>query len=171
MPAKKPAARRQNRVTKTPEIELAPVAGAITRATPKPPSGISAYLVDTWHEYWSSPLSTVGDEHTKRASVTRLWQLYDLRDRHYEAYRKAPMVEGSQGQLVMNPMGRQLTTLEGQIVALEDRLGLNPKAQIALGISWAQGQQQLAALATQMFQPDDEDDDDVDPRELVAVAR
>jgi hypothetical protein len=174
MPPKKLASRRQNRVTKTPEIELAPVVGRITPSGPPPPDGIRGYLAETWEEYWGSPLASVGDEHTKRAAVTRLWQMYDLRDKHYEAYRAAPLVDGSQGQKVLNPLGRQLNTLETQITALEDRLGLNPKAQIALGISWAQGQQQLANLANQVFHPDSEaepEDDEIDPRELVQVAR
>jgi phage terminase small subunit len=174
MPPKKPASKRQNRVTKTPEIELAQVAGKIGPAVPASPEGIAPGLKATWDEYWSSPLAQVGDEHTKRAAVTRLWQLYDLRDKHYEAYRKHPLVDGSQGQKVLNPLGRQLTTLETQIQALEDRLGLNPKAQIALGISWAQGQAQLASLAERVFHgetSEPEDDDEIDPRELVAVAR
>jgi phage terminase small subunit len=174
MPPKKPASKRQNRVTKTPEIELTTIVGKIRPSGPPAPEGIGADLVATWDEYWASPLAQVGDEHTKRAAVTRLWQLYDLRDKHYLAYRKHPLVDGSQGQKVLNPLGRQLTTLETQIQALEDRLGLNPKAQIALGISWAQGQQQLASLAERVFQGDDpatEDDEDIDPRELVAVAR
>jgi phage terminase small subunit len=174
MPPKKPASRRQNRVTKTPEIELVPVAGKIGRAIPVAPDGIRSYLVDSWAEYWSSPLAQVGDEHTKRAAVTRLWQMYDLRDKHYEAYRAAPLVEGSQGQTVLNPLGRQMAQLETQITALEDRLGLNPKAQIGLGISWAQGQAQLASLAERVFHGNEtpgDDEDDVDPRELVQVAR
>lgn len=173
MPPKKPASKRQNRVTKTPEIELPQVVGTIAKGIPAAPAGISTDLVQTWREYWESALANVGDEHTKRAAVTRLWQMYDLRDKHYEAYRRAPLVDGSQGQKVLNPLGRQLNTLETQIMQLEDRLGLNPKAQISLGISWAQGQQQLASLAQQVFTQADESDDqdDIDPRELVQVAR
>jgi phage terminase small subunit len=174
MPPKKPASKRQNRVTKTPEIELVSVAGKIGPAIPSAPDGIRGYLVQSWAEYWSSSLAQVGDEHTKRAAVTRLWQMYDLRDKHYEAYRAAPLVDGSQGQKVLNPLGRQMSQLETQIMALEDRLGLNPKAQIGLGISWAQGQAQLASLAERVFHGSDEsksEDDEIDPRELVQVAR
>jgi phage terminase small subunit len=172
MPAKKPADKRQNRVTKTPETVLASVVGRISPSGPPAPDGISPELVETWAEYWGSPLARATDDYTKRAAVTRLWQMYDLRDKHYEAYRTAPLVEGSQGQLVLNPMGRQLQTLESQILQLEDRLGLNPKAQIALGISWAQGQSQLADLAERVFhpaQPKSGEPEEEDPRNLIAA--
>lgn len=169
MPARKPADKRQNRVTKSPDTTV--VVGRIHGSgVPDAPREITKELQASWRDYWISPLAAATDQGSKLAAATRLWQMYDMRDKHYEAYRVAPLVEGSQGQMVMNPLGRQLNQLETQINALEDRLGLNPKAQLALGIQWAAGQSQLADLADRVFAKSSEpDDDEIDPRTLVAV--
>lgn len=164
---KKPADRRQNRITKDASVrlEVSTIASA-----PEPPDGIAPELVASWHEYWSSPLASATDAQSKLNAVTRLWQLYDLRDKHHAAYVVQPLVDGSQGQQVLNPLGRQLNSLESQILALEDRLGLNPKSQLQLGVTWAEGQKQLRDLADRVFQSkpaSDESDDD--PRALLAV--
>jgi len=165
---KKSPERRQNRITKDVGVRLE-VSGAAE--LPAPPEGIAAGLVASWAEYWSSPLASATDAQSKLNAVTRLWQLYDLRDKHHAAYVAQPLVDGSQGQQVLNPLGRQLNSLESQILALEDRLGLNPKSQLSLGVTWAEGQKQLRDLADRVFQskPASDDETDDDPRALLAV--
>jgi len=165
---RKPADRRQNRITKDANVRLEV---SVAPSMPEPPEGISAELVASWAEYWSSPLASATDAQSKLNAVTRLWQLYDLRDKHHAAYVAQPLVDGSQGQQVLNPLGRQLNSLESQILALEDRLGLNPKSQLQLGVTWAEGQKQLRDLADRVFQskPASDDEADDDPRALLAV--
>ena len=166
---KKPADRRQNRITKDANVRLE--VGTLA-SVPDAPDGIAAELVESWRDYWESPLATATDAGSKLNAVTRLWQLYDLRDKHHRAYAAQPLVEGSQGQQVLNPLGRQLNALEGQILSLEDRLGLNPKSQLQLGVTWAEGQKQLRDLADRVFteRPKKKGDDGGDdPRKLLAV--
>jgi hypothetical protein len=166
----KPADRRQNRVTKKPEQVLDLTERLEVAAYPPPPKGIRAELVQTWADYWASPLANATDQASKLHAVTRLWELYDLRDRLHTAFAKQPMVMGSQGQQVLNPIGRQLNSMESQIIQLEDRLGLNPRSQLTLGVTWAAGQNQLADLAERYAAPMPEPrDDEDDPRKALAI--
>lgn len=164
---KKPADRRQNRITKDSNVRIEV---ARIDEMPEPPAGIATDLVASWEDYWRSPLASATDAQSKLNAVTRLWQLYDLRDKHHAAYVAQPLVDGSQGQQVLNPLGRQLNALESQILALEDRLGLNPKSQLSLGVTWAEGQKQLRDLADRVFakRPDSDENND-DPRALLAI--
>ena len=161
--------RRQNRATKDSGVALEV---HTLEDIPSAPDGIAPELVESWREYWESPLAKATDAGSKLNAATRLWQMYDLRNKHHAAYCDQPLVTGSQGQQVLNPLGRQLTTIEGQIMQLEDRLGLNPKAQLALGVTWAEGQKQLRDLADRVFserpkpKPSEAGDD---PRKLLAV--
>ena len=106
---RKPPERRQNRVTKDANVRLE--VGTLVEI-PEPPDGVKPELVESWRGYWESPLAQATDAGSKLNAVTRLWQLYDLRDKHHDAYAAQPLVEGSQGQQVLNPLGRQLSQLE-----------------------------------------------------------
>ena len=53
---------------------------------------------------------------------------------------------GSQGQDVVHPTARLIGDVEGQLLALEDRLGLNPEARLWLGISAVEHKTKLDAF-------------------------
>jgi phage terminase small subunit len=42
---------------------------------------------------------------------------------------------GSQGQEILHPLVRQINQWDKDILALQDRFGLNPKSRLQLGIS------------------------------------
>ena len=44
------------------------------------------------------------------------------------------MVVGSQGQVVLNPLYSAMLKLDAEIRQLEDRIGMNPKSRVSLGI-------------------------------------
>lgn len=161
----KPKEKRQGRHNPREDLQLIDVGNV---EIPEFPEGVNEDLRESWEEYWRSPLAQATDTTNKLKVVTRLWQLYDLRDKHYLAYRNNPLVKGSTGQPVVNPLGKQMQALDSQILQIEDRIGLNPKAQIHLGVQWAQGQNQLMDLADRTFKargPIDEDD----PRGLLEI--
>jgi P27 family predicted phage terminase small subunit len=71
-----------------------------------------------------------------RDTVVRYVQLLDRRDYFLRVLdEEGWMKVGSQGQEVLHPLARQLDSLEGKLVPLEDRLGLSPEASVRLGIA------------------------------------
>lgn len=68
-------------------------------------------------------------------AVRRLFTLYDERERAYRGYRKDRLLVGSRGQTVLNPLGRAMSVFDAEIRHLEDRLGMNPRARLQLGIA------------------------------------
>ena len=72
------------------------------------------------------------------AAIERLFDLYDERERAYQDFRRQRFVKGSQGQDVLNPLGRLIASFDGEIRQLEDRLGFSPKSRLNLGIELEQ---------------------------------
>ena len=69
---------------------------------------------------------------------------------------------GSQGQPVLNPLGRQLSSSDAESRQLEDRFGLTPMARLRLGVQIGTAARSLDDLNRQL----DHDDQDKteDPR-------
>lgn len=90
---------------------------------------------ESWAAFWASPYAVVVNIDRDLRALERLWTLYDARERAWRSYCKKPLLIGSQGQEVMNPMWRDARALEVAIQNLEDRFGMTPKAAAALGIT------------------------------------
>ena len=71
-------------------------------------------------------------------------------------------MKGSQGQPVLNPALRAVTAFDTSILALEDRLGLTPRARLQLGIQLNEAVRSLAELNRTL--QEEEDGTDADPR-------
>lgn len=154
-PTRKTPDRRQRRGTKelTPEPAAAVVPADPPSASPvvKAPAPAREWLAVTatdWREFWSSPMANYVKD-TDRPALRRLFVLRDelVRAQREEAKlrrlaMKEPIVEGSMGQKVANPLFRAADSaaavalaLEPRIVALEDRFGLSPRARLAVGVA------------------------------------
>jgi P27 family predicted phage terminase small subunit len=160
----KPTHLRQNRERRD-LGELAVLPGG-KLPVPDPPTGILKASKQTWTTFWESDLgqSPAIRRDTDLGVVERLWQLYDERDRAYRGYKRARLIKGSQGQMVLNPLGRMFLDLEGKIQSLEDRIGLSPMARLKLGITFGQAHQSLEDLNRRMNEDSDRDEDPRDPR-------
>lgn len=128
--------------------------------TPDADPGWMQQTCDAWSTYWASNVaaSLDGDE----ASVLR--RLFDMRDRQARAwirYDESPYVDGSKGQPVANPALADALSLERAILALEDRLGLSPKARANLGIAFGQAALTAADLNRMALEAAGAGDDDV----------
>ena len=141
-PSRKPASKRQrtNKPRATdlrvvPEVEV-----------PKPPPGLLKVTRDWWVEFWSSEFARVAVIDVHRPMVRRLASLCDERERCYQSARKGRLVTGSQGQPVLNPLYKHMSTLDAEIRQLEDRLGLSPRAGLNLGIQMGQMRRTLDDL-------------------------
>jgi len=79
-------------------------------------------------------------------ALERLFSMYDERERMDIYLREEPMISGSQGQKILNPMYRQRTSVDAEIRQLEDRFGLHPKAGLTLGIVYGEAARSLEEL-------------------------
>lgn len=140
-PLPKPPARRQGRHRHD--------AGAIATEgafqPPTPPAGLLETLRGEWERLWASPLATT----FTTSDVPALERLFELRDeavRHQRAAKRTPTVEGSKGQVVLNPVLRQRDALLAEIRQLEDRFGLSPRSRLQLGITLSEAHRSLDDL-------------------------
>jgi P27 family predicted phage terminase small subunit len=174
-PIGKPEDRRQRKRPRTKEVLPAVIPLALPdentaealpaeNTAPQPPAGLLKATRNRWLEFWRSELASVVTP-TDVPALERLYTLYDERERALRDFRKARMVRGSQGQMVLNPMGRLVKDLDSEIRALEDRFGLTPQARLRLGITFADNADSLDRLneiarknaPSQATTPDDDD--------------
>ena len=95
------------------------------------------YLKNTklwWEDFWNSDLASAIDTKSDQSAVYRLATLIDERERVYKQAKKDRLVVGSQGQVVLNPLYSAMLKLDAEIRQLEDRIGMNPKSRVSLGI-------------------------------------
>ena len=88
-------------------------------------------------------------------AVVRWASLLDERERAFQLYRKQMVVSGSQGQAVLSPAWKVVQNCDGELRALEDRLGMTPKARLQLGIEFAQAHEGMNRLRRQLEVEDD----------------
>ncbi len=105
---------------------------------------------DWWNSFWSSDLSSAIDIKSDLPVIERLASLMDERERIFKQAKKDRLVVGSQGQVVLNPLYNALLKIDAEIRNLEDRIGLNPKARVSLGIQIGQAKKSLADLNSEL---------------------
>ena len=111
------------------------------------------YLKNTkewWNNVWDSDLATAIDIKSDLPVLERLASLMDERERIFKQAKKDRLVVGSQGQVVLNPLYSALLKIDAEIRNLEDRIGLNPKSRVSLGIQIGQAKKTLADLNTEL---------------------
>lgn len=162
--APKPVNIRQNRERR----DLGVITGGLAQEIPRPPTGLLKKSRDTWYRFWESNLATSAafKKETDLGVVENLWRLYDERERAWKTHRKARYVQGSTGQMVVNPAGKMALQIDSQILALEDRLGLSPMARLKLGITFGQAQMSLEELIRRQNEAAAADEDDPRDDEL-----
>lgn len=124
-----------------------------------------AATIEVWDRFWRSDVAEVVDLESDMTAVLRWIELVDERARAFAAYRKESLVEGSQGQAVLNPMWQVVKACDAELTRLEDRLGMTPKARLQLGIDFAQAGTALHRLNQEL------DVDADEATELVADPR
>lgn len=143
----KPADRKQRR-NKPKEIDgqLVAIHGELSDI-PEPPQGLTAELIEEWAELWTSPIATAYSTAAHLSGLRQLFKMRAIRDECQDkALEQGLVTMGSTGQERIHPLMAQADKLQAQIVALEDRFGLNPKAAMTLGIAMGQAQSSLEAM-------------------------
>ena len=172
---KTPESRQRRNTVDAGPLELVP--STVDRPVPpapKIPGGgkLRAEVRDWWADFWRSPLAELVDRTADVHALRRLALLYDERIRAESAYRKAPTSTGSTGQLTLSPFAREIASLDGRILSLEDRFGLSPKSRLDLGAQLgaaAHGLEQLNRAIEKAFSDDDEDGQGADDPRLRAI--
>ena len=164
MRTKKSPERRQGRGTK--DIGVLPQIPVAEASIPPAPTHLSDRWKAGWATFWSSPFAQLVAP-AQHPAVERLFGLYDERERMDAFIRAEPMVAGSQGQPVVNPMYRQRTAADAEIRQLEDRLGLNPRSGLQLGIQFSEAARSLEELNARIaYAASIEQADEEDPRRV-----
>lgn len=134
---------------------------------PAPPADILGTTRKSWNELWNSKLAGSFVD-TDLPTLRRLYSLIDERERAYRAVKdKGRMVEGSQKQLVINPLLKQMSVYDTEIRQLEDRFGLSPASRLRLGITFNNYQQSLKEMNASL---DADLSEAEDPRDLLPPA-
>jgi P27 family predicted phage terminase small subunit len=156
MTRRKPPSKRQGRGTR--DMAVVPRS---ERDVPVPAESLPAPLKARWYTLWNSPLGAAWSADTDTLVLRRLFSLYKLRAESLAAVeRDGLVVVGSKGQPVDHPLARRLATIDSEIRQLEDRVGLNPRARLNLGLEGLRLQDGIRGLS----RVDDDDMDDEDPR-------
>ena len=143
MPAHKKSAADRQRTNKPTVVDIRAYRG---HDIPPAPAGVLK-ATEKWLEaFWGSELAAATLAATDTPAVERLATLYDLRRRAYRSVAKSPLVEGSQGQEVLNPLARQMSAWDAEIRQLEDRFGLTPRSRLSLGLQLGAAKKTLEDL-------------------------
>ena len=134
-PLPKPPARRagHRREKNAQVLELLPADTSL----PAPPPGLGASALAAWETYWRSDVAAVASE-VDLPVIRRLFVMYDQYEKAIDIVSKSIVVKGSTGQIRVNPVGDYAFKLAGQILRLEEELGLTPLSRQRLGIAIAE---------------------------------
>lgn len=172
-PPPKPPARRQRR--NTPSLNLVVPPGDAPDEPRKKPAASTEWLActrDDWNDVWAdNVMAAIYNPGTDLQPLYRLFGLRDDRERFRRAVRRKPLVDGSKGQPVTNPLAKLIPSLDRDILALEDRFGLSPKARLMLGVTLARAGASLDELAGGLFDNEPAGDEEEDPRTATVDAR
>jgi hypothetical protein len=102
---------------------------------PPAPECLDEAQAAAWEDVWRLPVARYWAP-SDLPALERLFRLRQLHDTLLRSFEEAPLVAGSQDQLVLNPCGRQANTVHAELLRLEDRFFLSPahrlKGQISL---------------------------------------
>jgi P27 family predicted phage terminase small subunit len=124
-----------------PVLELVPARAA----APAAPDGLSDEIAGWWDAYWASDVASVASE-VDLPLIRRLFGMYGQYEQAVEVVNKAIVTKGSTGQIRVNPLADYAFKLAGQILRLEEELGLTPLSRQRLGIAVAERYRSLDEL-------------------------
>ena len=154
-PLPKPPSRRQRRNHRG-SLALVPVGDPSLVAERRPSAEWLRGTVAQWLAFWGTD-EAKPTRLVELNALRRLFDCYDEVARCRRAVRKdGRLVEGSQGQRVAHPLLKYIDGCLKEMRAIEDRLGLNRRALVAMGASFASTQRALAET-NQVIESDDDD--------------
>jgi hypothetical protein len=130
----------------------------VNPVVPKPPAGLLRPTAEAWDSFWHDPVSNLVTP-ASRSLVDRWVIVLDELNRARSGFRRKRFMQGSQGQPVLNPLGAEAHRLSAELTSIEDRLGMSPRSQMALGIAFGQAKKSLDELNRELAVSEDGNDD------------
>lgn len=143
-PPRKPAERRQNNITRDIRLEVVPKQEGV--AIPRAPKGLHVVAQRAWRRFWLAPIAAMVDADSDMPALERWAYCVSERARLAPVLKKTPLLTGSQGQLVSNPLAAQIRDLTREILTYESRFGMTPSDRLKMGVVYGQAHDALAAL-------------------------
>ncbi len=126
------------------------------------PAGLDPYARRVWMSKVSSAVDL--DAHMERL---RHWILcVNERERLRPLLEASPPVNGSHGQLVVNPLQRRIRELTRDIERAEEAYGMTPLSVFRLQLTYADASLSLAGLRKRMVDEPPEDPEGIDVTDL-----
>lgn len=124
---------------------------AISRPSARPipitPAGLRKVAKDAWVEFWQSPMSSLVQDDSDMDALRDWAWLMSERDRLQPMVKKEPLVLGSTGQLVVNPISKLVADYTRRITQYRDQFGMTPLSRMRLGIAVGEAADTLASLS------------------------
>ena len=125
------------------------------------PAGLDPHARLVWKKFWSSKVSSAVDldAHMERL---RHWILsVNERERLRPLLEASPLVNGSHGQLMVNPLQRRIRELTRDIERAEEAYGMTPLSVFRLQLTYADASMSLDDLRKRMLDAPPGDDPEV----------
>jgi hypothetical protein len=110
---------------------------------PTAPEGLGPHAKAAWERFWCSPISQIVDLKAHGEALRHWVRCLDAREALWSMWRTRPLIKGSHGQFMTNPLWRQIRDLDDEIAHAEEVFGMNPLAQMRLGIGFLAGQSMM----------------------------
>ena len=120
------------------------------RPVPITPPALRKAAKDAWTAFWRSPMaSLVQDESDMDALRDWAWCVSE-RDRLQGMVKKTPLVKGSTGQLVTNPLSKLVSDYTRRISQYREQFGMTPLSRMRLGIAVGEAHDILSELTASL---------------------
>lgn len=113
---------------------------------PEPPRGLRKSAKDAWTAFWSSPMAALIEVESDMDAIKDWAYCISERDRLRPLLRKEPLVIGSTGQLVANPLEKIINQYTRQIDRYREQFGMTPLSRMRLGIAVGEAADTLSDL-------------------------
>ncbi len=119
---------------------------------PPPPDGLVPAAVDYWYRYLGSVVGQrVVNLDIDGPALYRWAECVSQRLKLQPQLAEKPLVKGSTGQDVVNPLNTLIVNLTREIERLEEHFGMTPVARMRLGIAIGEAADSLSGLHDALF--------------------
>jgi P27 family predicted phage terminase small subunit len=112
---------------------------------PKPDRTWLKVTKEAWSAFWASDVAVLVAPKDESA-LLRLFDQRNMYERLRRMVNKRPLIDGSQGQPVLNPAARLMTSLMTEIRHMEREFGLTPDAGARMVVATASATRSVEEL-------------------------
>ena len=123
------------------------------RIAPRPPAGIGAYARKVWREYWGTWVADAVNYEAHGERLRHWIKCVDEREKLTAIVQAEPLVEGSQGQPVRNPLRYDIKDLNREIEKAEEAFGMTPLATWRMQLTSTEAQRSAHDLRRELMKP------------------